>query len=139
MTGAGKSVIVADLLAQIGHRFGFRLIVEEGLSHAVLTQTQGCGRRVDVFDPDNTLGGGSKKDGAAAGVDKPQLRRQIRRRSPCRGLLGYLAAEDVTRCGRVRSDSRASHGDPDISPSCSRHRVCLCIKGIIGLPGWIAN
>ena len=42
MTGAGKSVIVADLLAQIGHRFGFRLIVEEGLSHAVLTQTQGC-------------------------------------------------------------------------------------------------
>src|ERR1700726_648838 len=33
MTGAGKSVIVADLLAQIGHRFGFRLIVEEGLSH----------------------------------------------------------------------------------------------------------
>src|ERR1700761_4043151 len=42
MTGADKSVIVADLLAQIGHRFGFRLIVEEGLSHAVLTQTQGC-------------------------------------------------------------------------------------------------
>jgi hypothetical protein len=42
MTGAGKSVIIADLLAQIGHRFGFRLIVEEGLSHAVLTQTQGC-------------------------------------------------------------------------------------------------
>jgi hypothetical protein len=42
MTGAGKSVIIADLLAQVGHRFGFRLIVEEGLSHAVLTQAQGC-------------------------------------------------------------------------------------------------
>jgi type IV secretion system protein TrbE len=42
MTGAGKSVIIGDLLAQIGHRFGFRLIVEEGLSHGVLTQTQGC-------------------------------------------------------------------------------------------------
>jgi hypothetical protein len=42
MTGAAKSVIIADLLAQIGHRFGFRLIVEEGSSHAVLTQTQGC-------------------------------------------------------------------------------------------------
>ena len=27
---------------QIGHRFEFRLIVEQGLSHAVLTQTQGC-------------------------------------------------------------------------------------------------
>ena len=42
MTGAGKSVIIADLLAEIGCRFGFRLIVEEGLLHAVLTQTQGC-------------------------------------------------------------------------------------------------
>jgi hypothetical protein len=42
MTGAGKSVIIADLLAQIGHQFGFRLIVEEGLSHGVLTETQGC-------------------------------------------------------------------------------------------------
>jgi hypothetical protein len=42
MTGAGKSVIVADLLAEIGCRFGFRLIVEEGLLHAVLIQTQGC-------------------------------------------------------------------------------------------------
>ena len=42
MTGAGKSVIIADLLAQIGHLFGFRLIVEEGLSHGVLTRTQGC-------------------------------------------------------------------------------------------------
>src|ERR1700736_4550728 len=42
MTGADKSVIVADLLAQIGHQFGFRLIVEEGLSHGVLTETQGC-------------------------------------------------------------------------------------------------
>ncbi|MBV8814624.1 MAG: hypothetical protein JO271_09045 [Verrucomicrobia bacterium] len=42
MTGAGKSVIISDLLAQIGHRFGFRLIVEEGLSHGVMTQTQGC-------------------------------------------------------------------------------------------------
>jgi hypothetical protein len=37
-----QSVIIAGLLAQIGQRFGFRLIVEEGLSHAVLTQTQGC-------------------------------------------------------------------------------------------------
>jgi hypothetical protein len=42
MTGAGKSVIIADLLAQIGHLFGFRLILEEGLSPGVLTRTQGC-------------------------------------------------------------------------------------------------
>jgi hypothetical protein len=53
MTGAGKSVIIADLLAQIGHRFGFRLIVEEGLSHAVLTQTQGC--RPVIVNPDGNL------------------------------------------------------------------------------------
>jgi type IV secretion system protein TrbE len=53
MTGAGKSVIIADLLAQIGHRFGFRLIVEEGLSHAVLTQTQGC--KPVIVNPDGNL------------------------------------------------------------------------------------
>jgi DNA repair ATPase RecN len=50
MTGAGKSVIIADLLAQIGHRLGFRLIVEEGLSHAVVTETQGC--QPVVVNPD---------------------------------------------------------------------------------------
>ena len=42
MPAAGKSVIVADLLPEMRHQFGFRLIVEDGLSHAVLTQTQGC-------------------------------------------------------------------------------------------------
>lgn len=42
MTGAGKSVNVADLIAQTSHKFGFKVIVEEGLSHGVLTQTQGC-------------------------------------------------------------------------------------------------
>jgi hypothetical protein len=44
VTGADKSVIVAALLAQIGHRFGFRLIVEEGLSHAVLTKLKAASR-----------------------------------------------------------------------------------------------
>src|SRR5208282_5353351 len=50
MTCTGKSVIVTDLPAKIGHRFGFRLIVEEGLSHAVLTQTQGC--QPIIMNPD---------------------------------------------------------------------------------------
>src|ERR1700751_6492870 len=50
---AGKSVVIADLLAQIGHRFGFRLIVEEGLSHAVLTQTQGC--EPVIINPNGSL------------------------------------------------------------------------------------
>ncbi len=53
MTGAGKSVIIGDLLAQIGHRFGFRLVVEEGLSHGVLTQTQGC--NPVVINPNGNL------------------------------------------------------------------------------------
>ena len=53
MTGAGKSVIIADLLAQIGHLFGFRLIVEEGLSHGVLTETQGC--EPIVINPNGNL------------------------------------------------------------------------------------
>ena len=48
MTGAGKSVIIADLLAQIGHRFGFRLIVEEGLSHAVLTRHKAVNRSLSI-------------------------------------------------------------------------------------------
>jgi type IV secretion system protein TrbE len=53
MTGAGKSVIISDLLAQIGHRYGFRLIVEEGLAHGVLTQTQGC--EPLIVNPNNNL------------------------------------------------------------------------------------
>jgi hypothetical protein len=54
MTGDGKSVNIVDLLAQIGHRFGFRLIVEEGLSHAVLTQTQSC--ELVIVNPNGYIG-----------------------------------------------------------------------------------
>jgi hypothetical protein len=50
--------IEADLLAQIGHRFGFRFIVEEGLSHGVLTQTQGyepgSSRRSGIYGPESS-------------------------------------------------------------------------------------
>src|SRR6266436_5980131 len=42
MTGADKSVIVADLLAQIGHRLGFRVYPKRSLSHDVPRQSQGC-------------------------------------------------------------------------------------------------
>ena len=42
MSSAGKSVLVSELIAQTAHLFGFRVVVEEGLSHGVLTQTQGC-------------------------------------------------------------------------------------------------
>ena len=42
MTGADKSVIVADLLAQIGPRLGFWVYPKRSLSHAVPRQSQSC-------------------------------------------------------------------------------------------------
>ena len=34
--------MVSELIAQTAHLFGFRVVVEEGLSHGVLTQVEGC-------------------------------------------------------------------------------------------------
>jgi hypothetical protein len=45
MTDGGRLVISADLLAQVGHRFGFRSIVEKELSHA-MPQTEARVRAV---------------------------------------------------------------------------------------------
>jgi type IV secretion system protein TrbE len=42
MSGGGKSLTMFDLMAQAGGKFGFWLIVEEGLSYGTLTLTQGC-------------------------------------------------------------------------------------------------
>jgi hypothetical protein len=42
MTGAGKSVIIADTLGTDCTPVLDSLIVEDGLSHALLTQTKGC-------------------------------------------------------------------------------------------------
>ena len=41
-TGAGKSVILTDLLAQIGHRFGFQVDRRRRPVTRSLTQIQGC-------------------------------------------------------------------------------------------------
>lgn len=41
ITGSGKSVLFSDFFAQIGHLFGYTLIVEEGLSHGTTVQTVG--------------------------------------------------------------------------------------------------
>lgn len=38
-TGAGKSVLLADMVAQFLHRFDYCLIAEEGLSHGTTVQT----------------------------------------------------------------------------------------------------
>ena len=85
MSGAGKSVIVAGQLAQIGQRFGFRLIVEEGLSHAVLTQTQVC--EPVVINPGLRLASGSSHSSplsdttGSTRIDKSGLHHP-RRRAP---------------------------------------------------------
>jgi hypothetical protein len=39
VVGAGKSILVTDLWAQIAHNFGYILVVEEGLSHGTTVQT----------------------------------------------------------------------------------------------------
>jgi hypothetical protein len=41
VVGAGKSVFLTDLWAQIAHNFDYKLIVEEGLSHGTTVQTAG--------------------------------------------------------------------------------------------------
>ena len=41
VVGAGKSVLLTDLWAQIAHNFGYILVVEEGLSHGTTVQTAG--------------------------------------------------------------------------------------------------
>jgi type IV secretion system protein TrbE len=39
VVGAGKSIFLTDLWAQIAHNFGYILVVEEGLSHGTTVQT----------------------------------------------------------------------------------------------------
>ena len=39
VVGAGKSILLTDLWAQIAHNFGYILVVEEGLSHGTTVQT----------------------------------------------------------------------------------------------------
>ena len=41
-TGAGKSIFLTDLWAQIAHLFGYILVVDEGGSHATTVQTAGA-------------------------------------------------------------------------------------------------
>ena len=41
VVGAGKSILLTDLWAQIAHNFGYILVVEEGLSHGTTVQTAG--------------------------------------------------------------------------------------------------
>jgi hypothetical protein len=41
IVGAGKSILLTDLWAQVAHLFDYKLLVEEGLSHGTTAQTAG--------------------------------------------------------------------------------------------------
>ena len=54
-TGSGKSVIMVDLLSQIGGFFDFQLIVEEGLSYGVYTKAIGSSPIVIQQNSEETI------------------------------------------------------------------------------------
>lgn len=52
-TGAGKSILITDFLAQAAHRFGYILIVDEGMSH--VTSAQALGADPIVLSPNGNV------------------------------------------------------------------------------------
>ena len=55
MSGAGKSVTVCDLLTQTEGYFGYTVIIEEGLSYGIYTQTVDEEARPIIIHPDGDL------------------------------------------------------------------------------------
>lgn len=55
MSGAGKSVTVCDLLTQTEGYFGYTVIIEEGLSYGIYTQTVDDSARPIIIHPDGDL------------------------------------------------------------------------------------
>ena len=55
MSGAGKSVSVCDLLSQTEGYFAYTVIIEEGLSYGIYTQTVDEGARPIIIHPDGDL------------------------------------------------------------------------------------
>ena len=55
MSGAGKSVTVCDLLTQTEGYFGYTVIIEEGLSYGIYTQTVDEDARPIIIHPDGDL------------------------------------------------------------------------------------
>ncbi len=55
MSGAGKSVTVCDLLTQTEGYFGYTVIIEEGLSYGIYTQTVDDDARPIIIHPDGDL------------------------------------------------------------------------------------
>ena len=55
MSGAGKSVTVCDLLSQTEGYFAYTVIIEEGLSYGIYTQTVEPNARPIIIHPDGDL------------------------------------------------------------------------------------
>ena len=55
MGGAGKSVTVCDLLSQTEGYFDYTVIIEEGLSYGLYTQTVEPNARPIIIQPDGDL------------------------------------------------------------------------------------
>ena len=55
MSGAGKSVTVCDLLSQTECYYDYTVLIEEGLSYGIYTQTVDAGARPIILQPDGDL------------------------------------------------------------------------------------
>ena len=55
MSGAGKSVTICDLLSQTEGYFAYTVIIEEGLSYGIYTQTVEPGAKPIVIQPDGDI------------------------------------------------------------------------------------
>lgn len=55
MSGAGKSVTMCDLLSQTEGYFAYTVIIEEGLSYGIYTQTVEEGARPIIIQPDGDI------------------------------------------------------------------------------------
>jgi type IV secretion system protein TrbE len=83
--GAGKSILMTDFWAQIAHLFGYKLVLEEGLDHAITVQTAGCqpiivtpnsGLSINYLDPCG-LPLSPEHRGAAVGLNLLMLRENV--------------------------------------------------------------
>jgi len=55
MSGAGKSVTICDLLSQTENYFAYTVIIEEGLSYGIYTQTVEPGAKPIIVQPDGDI------------------------------------------------------------------------------------
>ena len=96
--GAGKSLLFTDLISQIGHKFNYWLIVEEGLSHGVTVQTAGSNPLVITPNSQITI---NYFDTGGIPLSNEQIGMAV---SLCLQMLGqYSGLRDGSRLARLES------------------------------------